>query len=316
MGLATPVVLIVFKRADCTARMIEAVRKARPRRLWVVADGPRADRPGEREQVVEVRRVVEASIDWPCELRRIYSEKNLGCARNVVSGLNAVFREEREAIIVEDDCVPHPSFFRFCAEMLTRYRSETRIAHVGGNNFQPRPSPRTYYFSRYNHIWGWATWRRAWDQYDEKLSDWSAVRNTSWLRDYLGDKGAADYWRSIFDAVASGEIDTWDYQWTYTLWRRDWLAVVPGVNLVENIGFNGSGAHLSSRDKWIARPMQSVVFPLEHPRDLVRDRAADRCTEKLVFSGGLLKRIRTRLRILRRKAWGAASGTRVTEANG
>ncbi|MGC1799486.1 MAG: hypothetical protein WA701_03795, partial [Solirubrobacterales bacterium] len=183
----TPVAMLIFNRPETTARVFERVREARPPKLLVVADGPRADRPGEAGRCREARAVVEA-VDWPCELMTDYSEVNLGCGKRISSGLDWVFDSVEEAIVLEDDCLPHPSFFRFCEELLKRYRAEERVVHVSGDNFQSagraggavgrllrlagRSWSPSYYFSRYAHVWGWASWRRAWSDYDFEMTAW------------------------------------------------------------------------------------------------------------------------------------------------
>jgi hypothetical protein len=283
---ATPVVFIVFNRPDCAAAALAPIRAARPRRLYVVADGPRAARPEDVALCRATREVVDRGIDWPCEVVRDYASANLGCARRVVSGLHDVFAREEQAIVLEDDCVADPTFFRYAGEMLARFRTEDRIWHIGGANFQPGAQPDRCYFSRYNHVWGWAAWRRSWANFDWEMKDWPAVRLTSWLRDELGDRWAAQYWRDAFDAVAAERVDSWAYRWTYAMWRRGGLAVLPGANLVTNIGFASGGTHVRAADRRLSRAATAMQFPLQAPAGIARDVAADAYTERTVFSGG------------------------------
>lgn len=284
--LSTPVVFLVFNRPDCTARSLAAIRDARPQRLYVVADGPRPDRPGEAALCAEVRSLVEQGIDWPCDVDRDYAPANLGCARRVSSGLDAVFAREAEAIILEDDCVAGPAFFPFCAEMLARYRSTEKISHIGGANFQTTPPVESYYFSRYNHVWGWAAWRRSWAHFDWEMRDWPAARDTNWLRGLFDEAGAAQYWRDAFDLVYAGKVDSWAYRWTYAMWRHGGLAVLPAVNLVTNIGFGVDATHMRESDRILCRPAMELAFPLRHPASIARDVQADRRTECTLYSGG------------------------------
>jgi hypothetical protein len=298
-GLTTPVILVVFNRPECTARSLAAIRAVRPRQLFLVADGPRADRPGEAALCAEVRALVEQGVDWPCELVRDYAPDNLGCARRVVSGLDKVFSQVVEAIILEDDCVADPSFFSFCTTLLERYRSQPEVWHIGGANFQAAPQPGTCYFSRYNHVWGWATWRRSWSRLDWEMKDWKFVRESGWLRGQLGDRWAAQYWRDGFDSVLAGKVDSWAYRWTYTMWRHGGLAVLPGINLVQNIGFDTDGTHARKTDRQLSRPAVALGFPVRHPDNMERDERADRYTERTLYSGGalgLLRRAASRLR--------------------
>lgn len=296
---ATPIVFIVFNRPDCTARSLAAIRTARPGRLYVVADGPRADRAGEAARCAEVRALVEQGIDWPCEVTRDYAPANLGCARRVASGLDGVFARESEAIILEDDCVASPGFFAFCTEMLARYRDRPEIWQIGGANFQATAQPDTYYFSRYNHVWGWATWKRAWTQFAWEMKDWASVRETRWLRDEFEDAWAARYWRDALDLVGRGQADSWAYRWTYAMWRAGGLALLPGTNLVSNIGFGEDATHRDKGNAQVSRPATEMVFPLRHLDRIERNEAADRYTELTLYSGGWngwLRRVASRLK--------------------
>jgi hypothetical protein len=279
--LRTPVVALVFNRPAKTRRVFEAIRQARPARLLVVADGPRGNHPGEAERCAQARAVVE-NVDWPCEVERCYAEGNLGCRQRVSSGLTWAFERVEEAIVLEDDCLPDPSFFRFCEELLERFREDRRIMMISGDNFlggRGRTGD-SYYFSRYAHVWGWATWRRAWSRYDVEMRRWPAVRDGDWLRDVLGDEALSAFWTEAFERVYRGEIDTWDFQWVLTCWLEGGYAVMPRTNLVANIGFDDEATHTKGHRAVIGLPLQPLEFPLHHPEFVIRDAEADRMTEE------------------------------------
>jgi hypothetical protein len=283
--LKTPVAFFIFNRPDTTARVFAEIAQARPPRLLVVADGARADRPGERDLCRAARAVVER-IDWPCEVLTNFAETNMGCKARISSGLGWVFSEVEEAIILEDDCLPHPSFFPFCDELLERYRTDERVMAMSGDNFQRgrKRTPSSYYFSRYVHVWGWATWRRAWRHFDAEIKDWATLRETSWLRDTMGDEIAARYWRAIFDQVAAGCVSTWDYQWLFACWAQNGLSITPEVNLISNIGFGANSTHTASTNDDAANlPTGEMQFPLRHPPLVVRHREADDFESRDVF---------------------------------
>ena len=284
--LKTSVAFIIFNRPNTTEKVFDEIRRAKPRKLLVVADGPRVDCPGDAEKCQETRAIIER-VDWPCEVLTNYSEINLGCKRRVSSGLDWVFNTVDEAIILEDDCLPHPTFFRFCEELLEKYRDDERVMMISGDNFQLGRSTTSYsyYFSRFAHIWGWASWRRAWKYYDVDMKFWPEIRNGSWLRPMLDNAGVQKHWRSIFDQVYSGKIDTWDYQWAYSCWLQNGLSILPSVNLVSNIGFGGGATHVTITNSRFAN-MQTVpiMFPLRHPRFLMRDTVSDAYTHKLTMS--------------------------------
>lgn len=282
----TPVIFLIFNRPDTAARVFETIRQARPSLLIVIADGPRKDVDGDDARCRAARAIVDR-VDWPCEVVRQYSETNLGCRRRVSSGLTCAFEMVEEAIILEDDCVPDPSFFRFCEELLDHYRSEHRVMHISGDNFLlgARPSQTGYYFSRYAHVWGWATWRRAWAHYDVTMQSWKVLSEQSrenFLRQF-GDQRERSYWRYVLSATAANEIDTWDYQWAFTCMRLDGLSVTPSVNLVANIGFGHEATHTRKPSRFAAMSTNSLRFPLVHPSVLECDREADRVVGKAIY---------------------------------
>jgi hypothetical protein len=316
--MRTPVALFIFNRPEATAKVFAEVARAKPPRLLVVADGPRADRPGEADRCAAARALVER-VDWDCELLTNYSEVNLGCRRRVAGGLDWVFSTIEEAIILEDDCVPHPTFFRYCDELLERYRDDERVMLVSGDNFLPveREARYSYYFSRYALAWGWATWRRAWRHYDVRLKLWPELRGTSWLFDLHGDETAARYWGQVLDEVHAGRIDTWDYQWSFACWASGGLCVTPSANLVSNVGFGAGATHTLNVTPVAGLPAVAMGFPLRHPPHFVRDAEADRITFRQMCpwaeGAGARTRLRRKLSALTaglRRALGAKAGVK------
>ncbi|MHB8727694.1 MAG: glycosyltransferase family protein [Sulfuricaulis sp.] len=280
--LNTPVAFIIFNRPDTTERVFAEIAKARPPKLLVIADGTRPDRPAESEKCAAARAVIR-QVNWDCEVLTNYSDVNLGLKRRVSSGMSWVFEHVDEAIILEDDCLPHPSFFRYCEEMLSKYRDDRRVMAISGDNFQfgKYQPPYSYYFSRYNHIWGWATWRRAWRYYDVEMKSWPEMKRTGWLDGLINEAKVARYWSKIFESVYTGEINTWDYQWTFACWMQNGLTTLPGVNLISNIGFGAAATHtMDSLSRFSNMAIQHLDFPLRHPPDVVRDPVADAITEK------------------------------------
>ncbi|HVZ84621.1 MAG TPA: hypothetical protein VG893_13190 [Terracidiphilus sp.] len=295
--LNVPVALFGFSRLEATRRVFQAVAAARPRQLFVVVDGPRADRAGEAERCAEVRKILTA-VDWPCEVFTNFAEKNLGCRRRIISGIDWVFSHVEEAIILEDDCLPDPSFFPYCAELLERYRDSEQIAYISG--FNPLASEyhliSSYYFSHVACIWGWATWRRAWRAYDERLQGWPAVKAEGILGLLFPNKQVVDYWSRVFDAMYKGTgPNTWDYQWSYTCWMRNWLGIIPGRNLIQNIGFGGEATHTTQIDPLLALKAQSMAFPLHHPAAITPWIANSMRMHERFFALSLSERIRRRI---------------------
>lgn len=284
MAFTTPVALMVFNRPSQTRLVFERVREQRPVRLLVVADGPRPDRPGEAERCAAVRDLVTA-VDWPCQLSTNFADANMGCRDRITSGIDWIFEVEEEAIIIEDDCLPHPTFFRFCAELLRRYEDDERVMAVSGDNFQfgQVTNAHSYYFSRYFHCWGWATWRRAWRLHDVGMPFWPELRNDGWLEHLINDPVERAHWRSAFDAVGSGALNTWDYQWVYSIWRQSALTILPHENLVSNIGAGAEATHTTGADPFMGLPSREMPFPLRHPPHVVRDFIADAAFARRAF---------------------------------
>ncbi|MCK5015319.1 MAG: hypothetical protein KAS66_16040, partial [Candidatus Omnitrophica bacterium] len=232
-------------------------------------------------------------VDWPCELIKHYSDDNIGCKVNISSGLDWAFSIVDEAIILEDDCLPHPTFFRFCDEMLEHYRDDNRIAMISGDNFQfgKKRTNYSYYFSRYPHIWGWATWKRSWDNYDVDMKMWPEVRDGRWLEDILQSKASVWYWRYIFNSVFNGKTDSWGYPWTFSCWKQGEVSVLPNNNLISNIGSGADALHTKDKDEYSGIDTSPAQFPISHPPHVVPDHVADAITEKEMFSGSAPKRL-------------------------
>lgn len=301
--LSTPIAFFIFNRPHLTQKVFEVIRDAKPATLLVIADGSRSDRIGEAELCAETRAIIK-QVDWHCEVLTNFSETNLGCKRRVSSGLDWVFETVEEAIILEDDCLPHATFFPFCEELLERYRHDERIMMISADNFQlgQKRTGYSYYFSRYINIWGWATWRRAWKRYDLEMRLWEEVRDGNWLIDILSNPHTVSYWQERFQTVFDHSIDTWDYQWVFACWIQGGRSVVPNVNLVSNIGFGANATHThTATSKASCLPIESIAFPLKHPPFLIEDTLADRFIQKYFLESSDSYGVSKMLRRLYRK---------------
>ena len=283
--METPVAFIVFNRPGVTQQVFDRIRAARPARLYVSADGPRSEISGEADLCEAARHVTE-QVDWDCDVHRDYSDINLGCGRRMASAIDAVFRAEEEAIILEDDCLPDPTFFPYCEQLLDRYRSDERIMAISGTNLQmgQRRSPYSYYFSLYNHCWGWASWRRAWRHFDFRMATWPEFRDGKWLGDVFRDAWQVRYWRGFFEDMYTGKIDAWAARWTFACWSQSGLTVLPNRNLISNIGFGEGATHTTSEDVVSALPTHPIPLPLDHPPFVVRDVRADEFTNSFHYA--------------------------------
>jgi len=245
----TPVLYLIFNRPAHTARSFAAIRERRPTRLFIAADGPRAHVQTDAARVAQCRALASA-VDWPCEVQTLYRDENLGCRFAVSGGISWFFDHVDKGIILEDDCVPGPDFWPFCATLLERYADDPRVMCISGNNFLPTwPTTREmYYFSRYPHIWGWATWARAWVEY--KFVPFTPTREQ--VRTTLSNVGMLNplsrwWWSRTMARYLHPESSAWDYRWMYAMWMRQGLSITPLRNLVRNIGVGSEGTHTTTR---------------------------------------------------------------------
>jgi hypothetical protein len=298
--LKAPIAFMIFNRPDTSERVFAEIAKAKPSKLLVVGDGARTGRPGEAEKVAATRAIIER-VDWDCEVLTNFSETNLGCRRRMSSGIDWVFDQVEKAIILEDDCLPDPSFFRFCDELLELYEPDQRIGQITGVNFQfgHRINDDSYYFSKYGHIWGWATWRDRWkNHYDVDMKAWPELRDGGGLADLIGCPAEEKYWTGVFERTFQGAIDTWDYQWVFACMLHGRLAVLPNSNLVSNIGFGPAATHTSGSGELSNLRTVPMQFPLRHPRGVFQCRRLDSRYFKRFLGVSLYRRIKSRLRDL------------------
>lgn len=277
--LEVPVALICFNRPAQTARAMEALRKARPKKLYVIADAARTHVATDEARCAEVR-AIATRIDWPCELVTDFAQTNMGCRDRIISGLSKAFEESERLIIIEDDCVPHPDFFRFAQEMLERYAENGRVFSVSGDNFQARtPSTHTsYYFSRIFHCWGWASWRDRWQSIDFSMSQWPRLRDNGWLISTLGTPVAAEHYRHAFDETFHKKNNSWAYRASFASLAGNFVNILPSVNMVTNIGAGEDATHTKDNTGFEGRTAHGLDFPLTHPASMAIDEAADRHT--------------------------------------
>ena len=298
----SPVVLIIFNRPDTTLKVFEQIKKAQPKKLFVIVDGPRKNQPHELEKCDECKSIIE-SIDWECEVFKNYSETNLGCKNRVASGLNWVFEHVDEAIILEDDCLPNQSFFRFCDELLERYRYDERIMIISGTNVlgKWKDTSQSYHFAYSGGIWGWATWKRAWQYYDMDMKQWEDDE----VRDRIKDVITYPKWyKSImksFESSYKKKGNNWGYPWAFARFIQSGMAIVPSVNLISNIGWGRNATHTSFGDSNLANLLVfKMKFPLKHKLNVVVDRDFDKEYIDKLYQSLIKRKIRKLKRIIKK----------------
>jgi len=279
--LKTAVLFLVFNRLDTTRQVFQSIREARPPRLYIASDGARVDHEGDAQNVSAVRDYIIKNIDWECEIRILFRDENLGCKYAVSGAISWFFDNEEEGIILEDDCLPAQSFFWFCEELLERYRHNFGVGIVSGDNFQNgiNRGDADYYFSVYPHIWGWASWASRWKNYDVTLVDFS---DTKFIDNNFSKRSDVNFWKDRFKEVKNNQIDTWDYQLVFALWKHQQLTIIPRLNLVSNIGFGEGATHTVSESELSEIKVHDFIL-LKHPEKIQRNMHADEFTAKLQF---------------------------------
>jgi hypothetical protein len=272
----SPVLFIIFNRPELTNQVFLKIRQSAPTRLYIAADGPRTDRPGEDLLCRRAREVTE-QIDWECKVETLFRETNAGCKEAVSSAITWFFEHEEEGIILEDDCLPAVSFFEFCDAMLDRYRNDTRVRHISGCNLQhgKKWGTASYYFSNMTHVWGWAGWRRVWKDYDKELSRFNEGEVRTAFEKIFTDPFIVDTWEDIFKRVKAGEIDTWDYQLGILNFFNNSLSIIPNSNLISNIGFGVSSTHTHDPNSLSANIPLLELKDVIHPVYILPEKEAD-----------------------------------------
>lgn len=298
----TPILILIFNRPQKVRQLISALGKIKPQAIYVSADGPRASIPTDIEKCAEARALF-SNLPWQCEVHTHFSEVNLGCMHGPVSGLNWFFSQVEEGIVLEDDCIPHPSFFNFCTTLLEKYRQDTKVMHISGNNFQDGISrgDGSYYFSLYTHSWGWATWRRAWEKYEPALAQFKDFDKTNRIQTLVLSKDAQRFWIKNFRYTIRGN-DSWDSLWLYTVWQNNGLAILPNKNLVSNIGFDADATHTTIPNQ-ASNIETNGIDVIIHPTKTEVDFEADELTFKKLFYKPLQKRALSKLNAIIASLW-------------
>jgi len=270
-----PILFLIYNRPELTKIVFEEICKIKPSKLFIAADGYKEGVLGDMEKCVSSRKIINSKkIDWECELHVLYQLKNLGGKWGGYTGINWFFNHVDEGIILEDDDLPDPSFFLYCKELLEKYRNNPKIGMISGDNFQfgENKTEDSYYFSKYIHGWGWATWKRTWDLFDINISDYDQNSVDRIIpEEFLDDKREIEFWANTLNRMYAGATDAWDYQFCYYLWQNKMLNIIPNQNLVTNIGFEGT----HSNNPMVNQKREEIKFPLKHPNDIKRFKDAD-----------------------------------------
>ena len=260
----TPILLLIFNRPETAERVINEIRKQKPRKLFIAADGPRKDKAGEMEICDLTQKIVLQSINWDCEVKTLLRKENIGCKKAVSEGITWFFEHVEKGIILEDDCVPNECFFTFCEELLAKHQNDNKIMHITGSNLNDniKFGDGSYYYSNYLNVWGWATWKRAWDKFDSELSDKAFYSKLIDLTfSYPSER---EFWKSRLDLIKLNQTDIWDYQWMFSIWKENGISLNTNYNFIENIGFGGAATHTFGKTPYIStakKNLKQIVHP-------------------------------------------------------
>jgi hypothetical protein len=298
--LNTAILFILFNRTDTSLQVLQSIREVKPKRLYFFADGARPHVETDKEQCARARKIVD-QVDWPCEIKTFFLEENLGPRLALGKGISWFFEHEEEGIILEHDCLPSTSFYSFCETLLAHYRDDERIMHISGDNFQfgIKRGNSSYYFSRYNHIWGFATWRRAWKHYDVTMKLYPEFKRQGYMNTIIKDKRIAKFWIKLLDETYLGKIATWDYQWAFSMWCQNGLAILPNQNLVSNIGFDALALNTVDSGHKVANIPTSEIQHIIHPSFFIVDDKADNYSMNYIFYPTIINLAKKKL-----KKWG------------
>jgi len=307
--LNTAVLFLIFNRPDTTKQVFQQIRKARPPRLYVAADGPRKNNPTDFEKCTKAREIA-TNVDWECEVRTLFQENNIGCGPGPVTGISWFFKNEEYGIILEDDCNPSLSFFPFCEELLDKYKCDNRIFHINGNNFGANEekfytSNYSYHFGTMPQAWGWASWRRAWRNFDWEISNLDEVQSNEYLSKVFSNNKHFKRQLQRWKLVERGRIDTWDFQWQFSVISNHGLTIVPKLNLISNIGFGEDATHThSTNSDKSSISAKEISFPITHPITVIPDEKLDRWfQERMLGPTSIYKRVKNKLRSIRRHVY-------------
>lgn len=316
-----PVLLIVFNRLDTTQKVFKAIQKYQPTTLYVSSDGPRINYSDEKQHCDKVRTWILDNIDWNCEVKTLFQEKNLGCGLGPSTAISWFFEQEDEGIILEDDCIPHSDFFQLCEELLPYYRNSDQISIISGCNFDLQNSYKTndsYFYSVFPYTWGWATWRKNWKDFEYTLSEWTKLDQKKFLKNIFTEKEYYLNWKERFDYLCYNNIkDIWDYQFFFQCFKKQQMSIVPNVNMISNIGFGENATHTRSENNpKMSLDLESMEFPLIHPSSFKRNINYDIFLQRLNYGVveqiSLFKKAKRLVKKISRKPGHAHTTSKIT----
>ena len=288
----TPIVLICFNRPLETEKVFSKIKSIKPKKLFLIMDGPKKNCSNDAINCIQVRNII-TKIAWNCKVYKNFSKKNLGLKKRIVTGLNWVFNRTNSAIILEDDCLPSNDFFNYCEKLLIYYKKNNLVKFITGNNFQKSKLniKADYYFSKYSHIWGWATWKNTWKLYCDNNKIWDKYLDSKDFRKICPNYLERRYWKSMFNEVKNGHLKSWSIYLLFSIWRSGGLTATPNINLVKNLGFNKRGTNTKTGKIEYNKKIQNIGKDLKHPKEIFHNFSADNYVFENIYNQSLKKKI-------------------------
>lgn len=296
-----PVLIIAFNRPKITENLIKELKKIKPKEIFFAVDGPRKNNKEDKIKVKETQEVIK-NIDWPCKVKKLIRTENKGCKYGPAEAIDWLFKNVDKGIILEDDCLPNKSFFKFCEQLLEKYKDDERIMHISGTNYNRnwKSNLDSYYFSKYPFIWGWATWRRAWNKYDIEMKNYEIFKKETYLKQIFPNKLEAMTIKKGFKTVYKTNFTAWDHQWLYTVISNNGLSIVPNENLITNIGMGADATHTNTKlEEKRSLPTKELKFPLKHPEFILQNKESDKYYFKWIFIQKIINTLLTKTGLMK-----------------
>ena len=280
-----PILFLAYNRPEITKITIKNIKKIRPYKIYISIDGPKKNKK-DKLKVQAVRKILK-KFNKKTFVKTKINKTNLGCKKSNLNALNWFFAKEKMGIVIEDDCLVDKNFFKFCNLMLKKYKNNKKIYCISGSNFQAKKIfKESYYFSKYNHCWGWATWRDRWKNNDGNIKFWPRFKNSIEWKNLHFDNIEMRYWTKIFDNIYNNKIDSWAYPWTLSVWKKNGITITPTSNLVKNIGFGIDSTHAKFADKEVSYLNKSILSKnFTHPKLIKINKKADEYVFNYHFKG-------------------------------
>ncbi|WP_316759862.1 hypothetical protein [Pedobacter aquatilis] len=298
--VASPILLLIFNRPEETNKVFLEIRKQRPRKLFIAADGPRNNSLSDIQQCTEAQKIFTL-IDWECELRTLVQDTNLGCGQAPATAITWFFQNVEYGIILEDDCLPNASFFEYCDLLLLKYLHYDKIMMISGTSYQSEQlNSVSYYFSKYPHMWGWASWRRAWKHYNYSFDSEDEITRKTVLKKTFRHRYEQLFWEKNLDMIIKG-FNTWDYQWMYWIWKNEGVCITPWKNMISNIGFGVKATHTHDTCSFQSQMKTKKVSSLVHPAKIVINEKADNYERTNILIGSRASHYCNKLRLITKR---------------